>query len=416
MTRQLFPELLRDKAFRRFWAGQSVSLVGDQVSLLAIPLTGVLVLHASAIQMGYLVAAQLLPSLLLSLLAGAWLDHRGHRRRHMLAADLGRAAALLGIPIAAWLHALTLLQLYATALVLGSFDVLFFVAYSSLFVSLVRPNQYVAANSLLNGSRAASQVGGQSAAGALVAVLSAPVALIADAASFLVSAAFLSLINPCEAPTSERGVRGVVDGVRFIASSVVVRRMLMASATLNYFNYVFTAMFVLFAVRQLGVGPAALGVVLGIGSIGTVLGSLSVGSLIRRLAVGRTLLAGGIAFPAPLLLVPAAPGHSPWAYAILATAEFASGFGLMLYDISAATIQATVVPSALRSRVSGAYRTVNYGVRPLGALCGGLAGAAIGLRATLWIGGIGAVLSALWLTGSQLARLGRDGVVGAEAP
>ena len=163
--------------FRRFFAGQFVSLVGDQISLIALPLVGVLVLHAGPAQMGYLTTAALIPNLLFSLHAGAWVDKRGRRRQVMLAADLGRAALLLSIPIAYGLDLLTIQQLYVVGFLSGTLSVFFYVAYNTLFVSLVPRDRYLEGQSLLNGSRALSFVGGPSAGGLLVQALSAPVAL-----------------------------------------------------------------------------------------------------------------------------------------------------------------------------------------------------------------------------------------------
>ena len=162
-TRGIVPALLRENlAFRRFFVGQSVSLVGDQISFIALPLVGVIVLHATAVQMGYLTAAGLAPNLLFSLHAGAWVDRRGRRRQTMLAADIGRAALLATIPIAYGLDILTLTQLYIVGFLVGALSVFFAVSYSSLFVSLVPREQYVEASSLLNGSRAMSFVAGPS--------------------------------------------------------------------------------------------------------------------------------------------------------------------------------------------------------------------------------------------------------------
>ena len=168
------PALLRDRVFRRFWIGQTTSMFGDQISLLAIPLVGVLVLDAGARQMGYLTAAGVLPSLLFSLHAGAWVDRTGHRRRTMIVTDVLRAALLLTIPVAYALDALHIGQLYAVTFLIGTLDVFFYVSYSTLFVALVPPTAYVEASSLLNGSRAVSFVGGQWASRARWSRWSAP--------------------------------------------------------------------------------------------------------------------------------------------------------------------------------------------------------------------------------------------------
>lgn len=156
------PPLLRDGPFRRYWSGQTISLFGDQVSAIALPLTAVLVLHASAAEMGYLGALVWLPSLLFAVRAGAWVDRRGHRRATMIAADLGRAALLASIPLCYALGVLTLGQLFAVAFGVGALSVLFTVSNATLFVCLVPDDAYVDGNSLIYASRALSFVGGPS--------------------------------------------------------------------------------------------------------------------------------------------------------------------------------------------------------------------------------------------------------------
>lgn len=406
------PQLLRRREFRLFWIGQTVSHVGDQISALAIPLVGVLVLHADAAQMGYLMAVGIAPSLLFSLHAGVWLDRSRTRRRAMLAADLGRAVLLLSISVAWWSGLLHLGQLYAVAFLNGALDVIFFVAYNTLFVALTPPRLFVQGQSLLNGSRAASQLAGQSLAGVLIAVVTAPVALLVDATSFAISAVLLSRIEPEEpaAATQEQGGLGV--GIRFIRRSSVIRRALGATATVNYFNFAFFAMFVLFVVRELGVSPAKLGVILGVGGIGAIAGSVLTAPLTRRIGVGPAFTLSCVVFPAPLLLVPAAPAHSDWTALFLFLSELLSGFGVMLLDITVGSIFAAAIPHDLRARVSGAYRMVNYGVRPLGALTGGALGSTIGLRPTLWFAAVGGISCALWTLSSRI--LGLRTVEGAE--
>jgi MFS family permease len=400
------PALLRENvAFRRFFAGQSASLVGDQISFIALPLVGVIVLHANATQMGYLTAASLLPNLLFSLHAGAWIDRRGRRRKTMLAADLGRAALLATIPIAYALDVLTFAQLYVVGFLVGALSVLFSVSYNALFVSLVPREQYVEASSLLNGSRAMSFVAGPSLGGLLVQVLSAPAAIVADALSFAVSALSLSRISPAEAPT-EKAERGhVAAGIRYILATPVIRASLAATTTINFFNFVLFAIVILYANRVLGVGPGLLGLVLGAGAVGGVLGSLVTGRIVKWLGVGPALMLGCIIFPTPLLLIPLAAGPRWVVLGCLFLAEFGSGFGVMLLDISAGAIGAAMIPDRLRSRVSGAYMVVNYGVRPVGALLGGVLGSAIGLRPTLWIAAGGAIAGFLWLIPSPVPSL-----------
>jgi MFS family permease len=399
------PAVLRALEFRRFWLGETISLFGDQISLLALPLVGVLALHANAAQMGYLGAAELIPNLLFSIHAGAWVDRRGRRRRTMLAADLGRAALLATVPIAYAAGVLTLTQLYVVGFLTGTLSVLFFVSYSTLLVSLVPRERYIEANSLLNGSRALSFVGGPSVGGVLVQVLSAPGALVADTVSYIASAFALGSISPVEPPTEPASSGHVKAGMRYIWRSPIVRASLLATATINFFNFVFWALFILYATRTLGVHPGALGLVLGAASVGGLIGSLVTGRISRRIGVGPAFVLGCVLFPAPLVLVPLAGGAHWTILGFLFAAEFLSGFGVMILDITAGSIKAALVPDRLRARAAGAYMVVNYGVRPIGALVGGALGTWIGLRPTLWIASVGAILGVLWLLPSPLLRL-----------
>ena len=399
----LVPPLLRENVpFRRFFAGQFVSLVGDQVSLIALPLVGVLVLHAGPAQMGYLTTAALLPNLLFSLHAGAWVDRHGRRRQVMLATDIGRAALLVSIPIAYGLDLLTIEQLYVVGFLEGTLSVFFYVAYSTLFVALVPRDRYVEGQSLLNGSRALSFVGGPSLGGLLVQALSAPAALAADAVSFLVSAFSLSRISPEEPPTEPAESGHLRAGATYIRHSPVIRASLLATATINFFNFVFFALVILYANQYLHIQPGALGAVIAVASIGSVIGSIVTGRIGRRIGIGPAFVLGCVLFPAPLVLVPLAGGPHWLVLVCVTVAEFFSGFGVMLLDISGGAIKAAVVPDRLRARVSGAYMLVNYGVRPLGALAGGLLGAEIGVRSTLWIATAGAIAGVLWLLPSPI--------------
>jgi MFS family permease len=403
---RLVPRVLRENAvFRRVWIGQTISLFGDQISLIAIPLTAVLVLDANAKQMGYLIAAELIPNLFFALHAGAWVDRRGRRRQTMIFTDLVRAGVLATIPFAYAIDELTIQQLYVVAFVMGTMTVFFHVSYSSLFVALVERDDYVVANSWLAGSRAFSFVAGPSVGGILVQLLKAPFTLLVDAVSYLFSASILASIAPVE-PEIEKAEKGhVVAGVRYLMTSPVMRSSLLATATINLFNFVFHALFILYAVRSLHVRPATLGIVLGAGAVGGLIGSFVTSRLGRSIGIGPTYILGCILFPVPLILVPLAGGPYWLILAMLFLAEFGSGLGVMVLDISAASIFAALVPHRLRSRVSGAYMVVNMGVRPVGSLIGGFLGSAIGLQTTLWIGVLGALAGFLFLLPSPIPQM-----------
>ncbi|HEX8629121.1 MAG TPA: MFS transporter [Catenuloplanes sp.] len=399
------PRLLAAAPFRRYWSAQTVSLVGDQISALAMPLLAVLSTGAGPAEMGYLTAAALLPNLLFSLLAGAWIDRYPRRRRIMIISDVGRGLLLATVPAAYLLDLLTMEQLYVVAFLSGTLAVLFEVSHSTLFVALVPKQQYIEANTLLNGSRAMAAVAGPSAGGLLVQLLTAPVALLADAVSYLVSAVFLSRIQPVEPPPSQERGLGLGQGLRFIARSRLLRAILLGTTTLNLFNYMFAALFVLYVSTELAVSPGMLGAVIGAGAFGALLGAAITGRLARRFGIGWTLIVSFVAFPAPLLLVPLAGGPTALVLALLFAAEFLSGLGVMMLDITAGSVQTAVIPDALRARVSGAQRTINYGIRPIGALLGGTCGTLLGVRPTLWIAAVGAVLGILWVLPSPVRTL-----------
>jgi MFS family permease len=400
--------LLRGADFRNLWLGESVSLFGDQVTLIALPLAAVLVLDANAAEMGYLTAAALIPHLLFSLPAGAWLERVERRRWLMIASDLARAGLLASIPIAYALDGLTFAQLYAVAFLAGTFAVVFDISHMTLYVSVTKREDYVEANSLLNGSRAFSYVAGPSLGGILVQALSAPAALLLDAFSFLASALFLGRIRAEEPPLepAEGGMwTQMKEGMRFILGHGILRPLLASVATLNFFNFVFFALFILYATRELHVRSGTLGIVLGAGAIGGLLGAAVAGRLSRRFGIGPIFVFGMVLFPAPLLLVPLAGGPKPTVLAMLFTAEFLSGLGVMILDISAGAIITALTPHRLRSRSTGALRFVNFGVRPLGALVGGVLGSAFGLRPTLWFAAGAGVLGVLWLVPSPVPKL-----------
>jgi predicted MFS family arabinose efflux permease len=268
-------------------------------------------------------------------------------------------------------------------------------------------DRYVEANSLVHGSRAMSFVAGPSLGGLLVEAVKAPMALVVDACSFLVSALFLRSIDPVEPEPEPPGSGHVMDGMRYIAHSPIVRASLLSTATINYFNFVFWAIFILYATRELDVDPGALGLVIGAGAVGGVIGAILAGRVSRRIGIGPAVMLGAILFPAPLVLVPLADnvGDHTTVLALLFLAEFGSGMGVMILDIGFGSVFAALIPHRMRARVSGAYTLVNYGVRPLGSLTGGALATAIGLQETLWIATLGACLGVLFLLPSPLARL-----------
>jgi MFS family permease len=404
--RRRVPKLLRvNRPFRDYWTGQTISLFGDQIALLAIPLLAVLTLHADAEQMGLLAAVELAPSLLFAFHLGAWADRRRSRRALLIGADLGRAALLLGLPLAAAFGVLSLPILYVVAFLTGTLGVLFMVAEQTVFTSLVRPRDYVEANSLLIGSRSVALVGGKTLGGLLVAVLTAPVAIAVDGVSFLFSALYVHRAEVPEPPAAPPGSGGFGVGVRFIRRTPLLQASLLGTATFNLFNTAFWALVVLFATRELHLGSGAIGIALGVGALGSVLGSALAKPLNRRFGLGNAMIFSFVLAPLPLVLVPLADGPPALSMALLTIAEFLSGVGVMVLDVGLYSFQAAVIPDQLRSRVWGAILFVNWGIRPIGALAGGLLAGAIGLRPTMWIAAVGGIAGVLWLLPSPMSRV-----------
>jgi predicted MFS family arabinose efflux permease len=402
------PPLLRQPEFLKLWAGQSISQIGDQITYLALPLVAVLTLDASAFEMGLLTAAELMPALFFSLLAGVWIE-RSQRRRHvMIVADVARAGLLASVPLAAAFDLLTFPQLVAVGFAAGTFAVLFDVSWSTLFIAVVPRRDVVEANSKLSMSRAVSFVTGPSLAGFLVQALTGPVTLLLDAFSFLGSALFLGRIRVKEPPVERDGngvLRSIWEGLRFVFRDEVIRPGLLCAVTVNLFNYVFHAIFVLYATKELGVSPGTLGIALGIGAVGGILGALVAPRLERALGLGLTVVIGSVLFPAPLILVPIASGSELQLGLLLGAAEFFSAVGVMIFDVTAVSMLFMRTPDRIRARQSATFKFVNYGIRPIGALLGGVLGTAIGLQTTLWIGVLGALAGVIWLLFSPIPRL-----------
>ncbi len=415
--------LWRDRRFATYWVGQGVSQLGDRVSELALPLMAVTMLAATPGQVGLLTAAIWAPNLL-SVLVGAWVDHRPSKRRLLVVANLVQALAAAALPFAYAAGHLAMWQLYAAALVLGAGGVLYQTSYPTFFARLVRRDQYVEANALLSTTRSGSFIAGPAIAGALIQAVTAPLAMAVDAVSFLVSAVAIGSVRVDEAPSDdrppsgpsgpsadpaprERLLRRAGQGLVFLSRHPYLRASLLCSTTLNFFSFVVTAVLILFASRSLGLDPAQIGLALGLGAVGGLAGAVLAARVARRVGTGRTAAVGAVLFSAPFAAVPLAGGSTGAKVAVLAGAELVSSIGVMFYDINLNAVQTAVTPDAMRSRVAGAFATVNYGIRPLGAVVGGVAATLVGIGPTLVVAAVGGCLSVLWLVGSPLLAVRR---------
>jgi MFS family permease len=389
--------LWRHADFLRLWGAATVSQLGSQITLLALPLAAVLVLEASAFQVALLTTFDFLPFLLFGLPAGVWVD-RLARRPVMIATDVARALALLTIPLAYALDVLTLPQLYAVGFLVGVLTVFFELAHTSYLPSLVAREQLIDGNSKLEISRSGAYIAGPGLGGVLVGLLTAPGAIVVDALSFVVSGVLLVRIRAHErwaasAPARTGLRRELAEGLRYVLGHRYLWPIASCTAILNLFWNAAFAVYFVFLARELDLGPALIGLVLMLGNLGWLAGALVAGRVTGRLGVGWTLAGAAFLFGPSGALIAVAPESAPLPFLI--AAQGLGSFGGVLYNITSMTLRQSVTPDRLQGRTVGAIRTVVWGVTPLGALLGGALASVVGLRATFWIAAVGSACAAL---------------------
>jgi len=381
--------LWRQGGFMKLWIGETVSLAGSAVTELALPLTAILLLHASPLQLGLLLAVNSGAAAVFGLFAGAWSD-RVRRRPLMMLADGGRALFMGTIPIAAAFHILRIEELYLVTAGVGALDSLFSAAYQGFLPSLIHRDQLVSANSRFEGSRVLAQVLGPGFGGALVQLVTAPFALLLDALSFLVSGVCIWRIRdpqPAATTASERASlwREIGAGLRFVLAQPLVRSLLVTMVLFNLAAPILNAQVILFATRELGLSPLLLGLeFVGAGACG-VLASIVTSVISARLGMGRAMTVATGMICGGWLLVPFVRGPVPVAFALFLVGASVGTMGDVIFNINSVTLRQGLVPDRLRGRVSASIRVVILGVQPLGALVGGVLGEQIGLRPTLLI-------------------------------
>ena len=401
--------LLREPGFQGLWLAQTVSQLGTQVTLLAMPLVAILTLGASPLEVGVLTAIDFLPFLLFTLPAGVWVD-RLPRRRILIAADIGRAFILAAIPAAYLAGILEMWQLYVVGFLAGTLTVFFDVGYQAFLPELVPRERLAEGNSRLEVSRSAAQVVGPGLAGVLVGLVTAPIAILVDAVSFLASAGFLGRIPP-DAVRARPAVEGarpgfaqeIVEGLRYFAGNVYLRVTAAAVTVLNFAGQVGFAIYLVFVVRELGLSPGAIGLTVAIGGIGTVVGAASAQGIARKLGVGPALMAACGTFTVATLLVAIAPASMPIPFLVLS--GLVQGPAVMVINVNALSLRQAVTPDHLLGRVNATGRWIAWGTIPLGALVGGILGTTIGLRETIAISSIGGLVAAGVIALSPLRSL-----------
>lgn len=395
--------------FRWLWLGQAISQIGSQVSFLALPLVAAITLDATPLEMGILTAMGAVPDLIVGLFAGAIVDRR-RRRPLMIAGDIGRAGLLALVPLAWAFDALSMELLFGVALAIGVLTLVFDLAYGALLPTIVPREKLVDANAKLELSRTAAEVAGPGAAGALIALLTAPVALVCDAASYLVSGLCIARIRAEEPEPAKREVGSRIwaeirQGVTLVARDPRLRALAGGRGLIAFFNAMLEAVFVLYVVRTLGLGPAMIGVIFSIGGLGFLLGAFLPERLSGRIGLGPATAVAVVLVGLSDLLVPLAGGSLWVVVPLLVIAEFSFGLGLTVYNVNVASLRQAIVPGVMLGRAGATLRLIAAGLGPAGAIAGGVLGGWIGLRETLVLAAAGELLVGLWILWSPLGRL-----------
>lgn len=389
--------LWRNRAFTRLWIAHVTSGAGTAVTNVALPLAAVLVLGATPSEMGLLAAASSLPNLLFGLVAGVWVD-RVPRRPILVWSDIGRAILLLSIPAAAWLGQLSFQHIWLVAFAVGTLSVFFQIAAISVLPALVKKSQLVDANSKLSTSEGVISIAGPAAAGGLVQLLTAPITLLLDALSYLLSALALSGVKEEEPRAATRDDEGTdAAGVRTGAMSIykevwegiyellrtpLLRALTITSSLGMLAGSLSAAVQMLFLVDQLNFTPSVIGIVAACGGVGSLLGAMLAGKMARILRAGLVLVLGKLLWIAGSLLL-AGADLTGIELVSAGVARALVGFGSAIYFVNQLSLRQTITSVRLLGRVTAARRFLLFGVATIGAFIGGALGETIGLRATL---------------------------------
>ncbi|MFY9571287.1 MAG: MFS transporter [Blastocatellia bacterium] len=408
MLRFHFTGLWRHANFVRLWIGQTISVFGSLIGATAMAFTAILVLDATPFQLGLLSAARLIPGFLTGLAAGAWVD-RLRRRPILIGADIGRAVLLATIPFAAVLGLLRIEHLYVVAFLVSILTIFFDVAYQSYLPSLIGRAELVEGNSKLSASNSVAEVSGFGVAGWLVQIFTAPMTMLIDAVSFVVSAVAVWMIDqPEEAASRESRAdmrREIAEGLREVWRHPLLRATTACAFSREFFVGIYGTLVLLYMARDLGFAPGVLGTIFAVGGISSLMGAVATGSLTRRFGVGPSMILGLTLSGIALFLIPLAQGATLTAALLLILQQLAGDGALTIYQINQVSLRQTITPERLLGRVSASAEFLGLGATLAGSILGGVLGEMIGVRATLFLGALGALLSTLWLLLSPVRGL-----------
>jgi predicted MFS family arabinose efflux permease len=399
--------LWRNPDFLKLWAGESISQIGSWITMVGLPLTAVLLLKATPFEMGILSGAGAATILVFGLFAGAWAD-RVRRRPILIGADLGRAVVLATIPWAAAMHRLSMTQLYVASALTALLSVLFDVSYQAYLPSLVSAENILEGNSKLALSSSIAGIIGPGLTGVLVQAITAPIAILFDALSFVGSALSLSWIRKPEARPQRASAphigREILEGLRASWQEPVLRAILLRRASAFLFVGFTSSLYFLLAIRELKLTAILLSIVIAVGGVSDTFGALFAERLVRRFGVGHTLIGTAAIIGVANLLLPLARGPVWVCAGILAVAQLGD-MAWSIYTINELSLRQAITPGHLMGRVNSAMHLVFRGVMPLGSLAGGALAEAAGIRTALFAGAVGVLLSTLWLVFSPVRHI-----------
>ena len=397
----------RSPDFLKLWTGQAISQMGTGISSAALSYTAIYFLGASPLQMGYLGGAGGAAILIFGLFAGAWAD-RVRRRPILIASDLARAALLGSIPVAAALHLLNMGHLYVVAALNGILTVLFDVSYRAYVPTLLEPGEMLEGNSKLALTESIPEVAAPGLTGILVSWITAPMTILFDSVSFVVSAVSIALIRrPEPRPESHATphlAREITEGLRTAWSHPILRAVSLRTGSAAFFMGFFSSLYMIFAIRGLGLSAALLGTIISIGGATSLCGALLVERVVGRFGYGRTLIVSAALPGVAVLILPLAHGPVVVCAAVLTVSQLFD-IAWPMYHISEMTLRQAIVPNQLMGRVNAFIDLLFRGILPLGALAGGAIADIIGMRTTLLAAAIGFLLSTLWLVFSPIRHV-----------
>lgn len=407
------PTLWRHRDFAKIWSAATVSILGSQVTIIAVPFIALTMLGASVFQVSLLTAVEMLPFLLFTLPAGAWLD-RVRRRPVLVAADIGRGVVLMSIPVAYVFHTLTMGQLYVVAFVTGTLTALFDVADQSYLPAILDRDDLVDGNAHLQVSYSVAQIGGPTLGGNLIAIIAAPIAITVDAISFFVSGGFISSIRRREEapkrrldesglPTSMRAE--IAQGLEYVLGNRYLRPIAGCTGISNLFAAALFSVFPVLIWRDLRLPPAFFGTVMGVASVGFLAGAALSSRLPGAIGIGRTIaISASLGAPAFLLLT-LTPASLDLAAVTLFVGWFVAGMSQVIYNVAQISLRQAITPPEMQSRMNATMRFIVWGTIPIGSLMGGAMATILPVRAALIFAALASFASAVPILLSPLRSL-----------